>query len=334
MGTNTHVVIFSSGNQYSTILQLSRKLESSKCKCTLWTDLFTRQNEDNKFALLPTLLKKIPTFDFAIILATPDESISRTRNGITETFQGMRDNVIFEIGLCTMALGCNRTIILQHKKVHLFDDLIGVSGITQNESLLSASALGVKCFTYSSIAQLHLLHKDIIEYINYESQVFSPVVIGAACSTATGYFNMFIKRIITCLSDLEIAQNYKKEVDILVPYYIGNHIFHDIKDFYDKYGFEKATQPMNSGRDISFYYKIKENRFIVCDIPTSIGASYQMARDILSIDAADIIDTDSENRFLEKEANMFFLTLKKLLIKETLGNDIEIIISRLNENSY
>ena len=106
------------------------------------------------------------------------------------------------------------------------------------------------------------------------------------------------------------------------------------KDFYDKYGFEKATQPMNSGRDISFYYKIKENRFIVCDIPTSIGASYQMARDILSIDAADIIDTDSENRFLEKEANMFFLTLKKLLIKETLGNDIEIIISRLNENSY
>lgn len=59
-----------------------------------------------------------------------------------------------------------------------------------------------------------------------------------------------------------------------------------------------------------------------------------MARDILSIDAADIIDTDSENRFLEKEANMFFLTLKKLLIKETLGNDIEIIISRLNKNSY
>ena len=75
------------------------------------------------------MLKKIPTFDFAIILATPDEFIKRQRNGVTEECVGMRDNVIFEIGLCVMALGCNRTLILQHKDAYLFDDLIGVSGI-------------------------------------------------------------------------------------------------------------------------------------------------------------------------------------------------------------
>lgn len=106
-------------------------------------NLFTRQNEEQKYALLPSLLKKIPTFDFAIILATPDELVLRVRSGQTDEYKGMRDNVIFEMGLCVMALGCNKTIILQHKDVYLFDDLIGVSDIHSKNSLLSASGLGV-----------------------------------------------------------------------------------------------------------------------------------------------------------------------------------------------
>ena len=91
------VVIFSSGSQRNTIIKLSEELERKNCKCMLWTNLFTRQDDNSKFALLPTLLKKIPTFDFAIILATPDDSVNRIRNGVEENFQCMRDNVIFEI---------------------------------------------------------------------------------------------------------------------------------------------------------------------------------------------------------------------------------------------
>lgn len=62
------VVIFSSGNQRNTIFKLSDELGKKNCKCTLWIDLFTRKDNNAKFALLPTLLKKIPTFDFAIYL--------------------------------------------------------------------------------------------------------------------------------------------------------------------------------------------------------------------------------------------------------------------------
>lgn len=55
---SAQVVIFSSGSQRNTILKLSEELGKKNCNCTLWTNLFTRQNDNSKFALLPTLLKK------------------------------------------------------------------------------------------------------------------------------------------------------------------------------------------------------------------------------------------------------------------------------------
>ena len=328
---SAQVVIFSSGSQKNTILKLSEELEKMNFDCTLWINLFTRQNVNSKFALLPTLLKKIPTFDFAIILATPDDSVNRIRDGVEESFQCMRDNVIFEIGLCVMALGANRTIILQNEKVHLFDDLIGMSGINDSETMLSASALGVKCFTYSNINCLEHLYDSIAEYINVELQVYSPVVIGAACSTAIGYYNMFIKRIVSGLRNPDFGMG-NKEVRVLVPLYISSSIFKDIDNYYVNNGFIKMTRKMDSGRDMSFYYKKGNDRFIVCDIPTSIGASYQMARDILSIEAADVDDMYSEKRFLMKEANMFYLTLKKLIAEESLDANVEIVLERMSGN--
>lgn len=92
------------------------------------------------------------------------------------------------------------------------------------------------------------------------------------------------------------------------------------------------TRKMDSGRDMSFYYKMENDSFIVCDLPTSIGASYQMAQDILSIEAAGIDDVDSEKRFLMKETNMFYLILKKLLAEELTNSKVKIVLERMCEN--
>ena len=58
MNSNTQIVIFSSGNQKETIAHLAFVLNQYNCQCTLWTELFTRQDEGQKYALLPALLKK------------------------------------------------------------------------------------------------------------------------------------------------------------------------------------------------------------------------------------------------------------------------------------
>lgn len=332
MNPKTQIVIFSSGEQKETISRLASVLDQYNCLCTLWTELFTRKNEDLKFALLPALLKKVPTFDFAIILATPDEMITRKRNGVVEEYASMRDNVIFEIGLCVMALGCNRTIILQHKDVYLFDDLIGISGIGTEASMLSASALGIKCFSYSNGEEFEKLFIDIAQYISVECEVFSPIVIGAACSTAIGYFNMFIRKMVLLLKDYPIGIN--KELRILIPEYITGTIFEDIKEYYRTNQYEPIVIPSVKGRDVASYYKMESDTMVVCDIPTSIGASYQTAKDILSVDAADLKDVNAEIRFLKKEANMFYLTVKKMLAINVLPKNIQICIEVVRLADY
>lgn len=327
MKSRKQIVIFSSGEQKDTITQLANVLNQYDCQCTLWMELFTRQKEKDKFALLPALLKKIPTFDFAIILATPDERIKRCRKDVVEEFTGMRDNVIFEIGLCTMALGCNRTILLQHKDVYLFDDLIGVPGIHSSSNFLSASALGVKCFTYNDEDNLKALFDDIAQYIDIEQQEYSPIIIGAACSTAIGYFNMYIKRISSLLADYPFKG--PKKLLIMVPEYITKTINKDIDEYYLAHNYEKINITTNEGRNISTYTKIKGDKMIICDIPTSISASYQTIQAILSVDASDIHDANAEYRFLKKEANLFYLTLKKLLATHSLPRNVSVSLSTI-----
>lgn len=68
---------------------------------------------------------------------------------------------------------------------------------------------------------------------------------------------------------------------------------------------------------------------IICDIPTSIGASYQTIQKILSVDASDIHDSNAEYRFLKKEANLFYLTLKKLLATHSLSSNVSISLSTI-----
>lgn len=327
MKSRKQIVIFSSGEQKDTITQLANVLNQYDCQCTLWMELFTRQKEEDKFALLPALLKKIPTFDFAIILATPDEKIKRQRKEVVEEYVGMRDNVIFEIGLCTMALGCNRTIILQHKDVYLFDDLIGVSGIHSSSNFLSASALGVKCFTYNDEDNLKELFDDIAQYIDIEQQEYSPIIIGAACSTAIGYFNMFINRMSSLLTDYPFEG--MKKLLIMVPEYITNTINKDIDEYYIAHDYKKINITTKEGRNISTYSKTEGDTMIICDIPTSIGASYQTIQKILSVDASDIHDSNAEYRFLKKEANLFYLTLKKLLATHSLSSNVSISLSTI-----
>ena len=65
-------------------------------------------------------------------------------------------------------------------------------------------------------------------------------------------------------------------------------------------------------------------------IPTSIGASYETAKDILSVDAADLKDVNAEIRFLKKEANMFYLTLKKLIAINVLPENVSIHVDIIN----
>ncbi|MBQ9746027.1 MAG: nucleotide-binding protein, partial [Clostridia bacterium] len=126
----TNIIIFSSGvSERRGLLQwLCSELEAFGCRCFCWRDLFTNANHSDSIALLPMLIKKIPTFDFAILICEGHDKVQLIRNGQLEETNSMRDNVLFEIGLCSVALGLNKVILLADETVRLPEDLTGLNG--------------------------------------------------------------------------------------------------------------------------------------------------------------------------------------------------------------
>ena len=123
-----NVVLFSSGvSERQGILEhVKEALARIGYSCNCWRDLFSEANDVRNIALLPMLIKKIPTFDFAVLICEGHDETDMFRNGNMEHIHTMRDNVLFEIGLCSMALGLNRVILLTDCSVRLPEDLRGI----------------------------------------------------------------------------------------------------------------------------------------------------------------------------------------------------------------
>ena len=124
-----NVIVFSSGKNKRVAHVIVRGLDESICKAVVWDEFFGKIYGDEytltkSYALFPFLMKKIPSFDYAIIVAGDDDRM-RKNGADGQEFVTARDNVIFELGLCAMALGDKRVIILHHEDVRLIDDLRG-----------------------------------------------------------------------------------------------------------------------------------------------------------------------------------------------------------------
>ena len=127
-----NIILFSSGvsERNGILFYVKDALDRQGYRCSYWRDLFRGANDTQNIALLPMLIKKIPTFDFAVLICEGHDETDMFRNGEVERTQTMRDNVLFEIGLCSMALGLNRVILLTDGSVRLPEDLQGIGDET------------------------------------------------------------------------------------------------------------------------------------------------------------------------------------------------------------
>ena len=126
----TNIVIFSSGisEKNGTLNKVIEGLKAKEYDVFCWRDLFKDAHESTNIALLPMLIKKIPTFDFAILIGESHDATTLLRKGNKVQVNSMRDNVVFEIGLSVMALGLKRVILLTDQSVRLPEDLTGLHG--------------------------------------------------------------------------------------------------------------------------------------------------------------------------------------------------------------
>ena len=95
-------------------------LASADVHTTLWNEGFFRHGR----SLLENLTTSLDSFDFAVLIATPDDLVI-TRNDALLT---PRDNIIFELGLFMGKLGRDRTYLIHPRdpQLRLPSDLLGV----------------------------------------------------------------------------------------------------------------------------------------------------------------------------------------------------------------
>ena len=330
--TDRNIVLFSSGvsEQSGLLSALSRSLTEKGYSCAYWRDLFRNARDAHNIALLPMLIKKIPTFDYAVLICEGHDTTTIRRADSSECVHTMRDNVLFEIGLCVMALGLSRTILVTDSLVRLPDDLVGVGKTTALKRVVYTSSDTQSMHraqeqVLAYIAQVENASSEIDRYIRQSADELTPVVIGAASSTACGYVSNFVFRTLEQI-DKGILDSETGETMFFAPDRIFMHIV--VPETFDEKTspaaaaalekYRKATVPSARNREAEFRYFIRDDALHIVDFPTSIVTSYDTARMILNMNADDTPDVAAAQRFTMKELRLFEATLRAMLTRDYL----------------
>lgn len=315
-------------------MALRDELEDRGYVCSYWRDLFSKAKNAESIALLPTLIKKIPTFDYAVLICEGHDLTTIHREDATETVSTMRDNVLFEIGLCTMALGLTRTILVTDEAVRMPDDLTGI-----NNSCAVKRIIYKNCDKASSESTdtMHSVSKEIDDYIKETGDILTPVVIGAASSIACGYVSNFVFRTLEHIDDGVYIGDDSRVIKfpvekifmhIVLPETFTKDTSEHARSILDRYPKGRVLTARN--RQAEFKCEIVGDELHIIDFPTSMVTSYDTARMILNIDADDTLDKCASERFTAKELNLFEATLKNLLNREYLRQVIDEHYSKID----
>lgn len=333
MKRTQNVILFSAGESVRNgkVEMIENKLKESGICCVDWRELFCMAHDKDNIALLPALVKKIPTFDFALIFAEGVDTVS-LRGGTS--LNAMRDNVIFELGMCIMALGPERVVLLAEESVHLPEDLIGVgkTGIEyityQEKNFDESVALVERTFQNFMKMQEEQLKEQIdsiVSHIHKNAEEISPVFIGAAVASAEAYYTNFIVRLFEH-SNQTFARKKEKDkryrfpeqfrFQVIVPRTADEMTRSAITAYYKENHLEEFVIENAGMRGLFFWgrYDEEKEELLIVDIPTSITASYTVVNSILNIDSDAEYDTAAEQRFVTKELDIYAYSLKKLLL--------------------
>ena len=332
MNRKANVVIFSSGiTEQNGILQVVRDgLEMRGHQCMGWRELFSNANDIHNIALLPMLIKKIPTFDYALLICEGHDKTSMRRGKMSRDYLTMRDNVLFEIGLCCMGIGLSRVMLLTDHDVRLPEDLLGADGDAaiprfMYDARISESYKKASGDIAAYMEWLDSTSKELSDYIYKTQDVLDPVVVGSASAIACSYATNFILRLLEHITEgiyLEAHNPASKTVFHLSQIYVTiliPEIFSPAEIEESRHLFEqlRAGAVDARSRRVEFRYAMQKDGSIhIYDYPTNIVTAYTVSKIILGLYADDAEDADAQERFVAKELDLFCVSLKRLLGKD------------------
>ena len=342
-----NIILFSSGvsEKNGVLPYVKDALTRQGYECSYWRDLFRGANDARNIALLPMLIKMIPTFDFAVLICEGHDETLLLRNGEVERAHTMRDNVLFEIGLCAMALGLNRVILLTDGSVRLPEDL---QGVDKHTAIKVVSYVSGKEETYREAAArmtdylnditrrlqdpaaMRELIGDIDAYIHENADKLYPTVIGASVSTANGYMSNFILRTLEkCGEGVLLAEDDAPRVfpddkifmHIVLPLAYSKETPN--RSRLKMQALSVGSVPTARFRKAEFRYALKGDELHIYDYPTTLVTEYQTARIILAIRADDHTDANAQTRFNAKELDLFENALRSFMSESFIRSTVE-----------
>lgn len=318
----TNIVIFSSGvsDKNGTLFALQDSLRQHGYNCHQWRELFSDAHDSGNIALLPMLIKKIPSFDYAVLICEGhDHTIMSRGDERVETYT-MRDNVLFEIGLCVSSLGLSKVVLITDEKVRIPEDLKG-----------NNNQIALKQIIYNPADSRYTIENTVEElhaYISGSRFDVSPVVVGAAVTNACGYMTNFVLRTLQTVDDgfmladgmLRVFEKKNVFIHIILPIDYTTDISERSERFLSSFSVGRAVNARS--RSIEFKYKIEKDAIHIYDCPTSLVTSYSIAEMILDIEADDDADPSSSDRFYAKELDQFEAVLKSLCSEKFVRQNV------------
>lgn len=249
----------------------------------IWTEKGMFKLNNSTF---DNLLNKSIIFDYAIIVATADDYIEKREN----TNIAIRDNVIFEYGLFTGAMGKNNVYILIEKDSEMPSDIV--------------------CNTLClfKIENINEKINEIISTIKTTDNSFNYRPLPSS-ALAVGYFDNFIQ------PTVKRCRKKHKKLDILIPDDLHN-LENRIKGFHS----DKGKSVICCSRPHLHRYKV--NRKTYYDVPTTLITICSLISNTLQTDITG--NSFEKNMWIKHEIENFSHTLKVLIKRNHLEQYVQI----------
>jgi len=273
---------------------------------TVWSDNFFALN----VSAFENICKKSAFYDFAVLIGTKDDA-STVRS---DRYMTMRDNVLFEYGVFSGAIGRSKTFILIEKGAKVPSDLDGITlPFFEND----VDDLKKKCI-------------NIAQRMEQESKI-SRISLMPSTASAISYYQNFLKpvsNILYCEKRIVVGGSEKTvdprtdKLEIILPSVLKEDLKPSATVFTRKHNYVEAAV-LSNPRSYPFYYKDCGTKQRLLDIPTCLNSS-SIAIDLF-IGKDFVGETEEMRMHCEKEIINFKNTISYLIERDDYAKELVVI---------
>jgi len=291
-------IFIGSSKEGEAIAQKTKIYFNKTANCDIWSENFF----DVNVAALDNLCKKLIGYDFAIFIGSKDDWLM-SRKKLSDA---MRDNVIFEYGLFTGAIGRQRTFFIIQNGAKVFSDLNGIT--------LSF---------FDSDEQLKQCFEKINILITEEIGV-SRISMLPSTASAISYYTNFIRPVCNDIrdkKDITIQDkciHYEKaQLNIIIPSELKGDLNDYSKFYYDDNRLVEGIISSSSRKRPVFLSEPVNDVLQIFDVPTILNSSF-VAIDLF-IGKDYIGKKDDVELYRNREIQNFKNTLQRLIDEDPVA---------------